>query len=289
MFKSVLLSLAVTLCLFHLGYAADNVINWYHADFPPGFINDGPMKGDGYENYLEKLLRIELADYAHEYKIANYSRILEEIRTGDACCVALLRKPERERYIEYSLPTMIALANGLFVLNARFNEFKPYIDAEGYISIKELFHDTEFRMGVSKGRRYGRGVDEILDRYPDSEKVITRSGNDVLKGLLIMLSSQHNVDYVIGYPHEVSWLKYMKQVQCSFTFIPIKEMPKYVISQVGCSKNKWGKEVIRRINVVLGGKYIEGYKKRYQRFIPPEAVEFHEQYVDEVFPVDFTP
>lgn len=266
-------------------YAQDKVINWYHADFPPGFIQDGPMRGDGYENYLEMLLRDELADYKHVYSTANYSRILEQIRMTNACCVALLRKPEREVFIEYSDPTMIALSNGIFVLSNRVDEFNPFIDEDGFVSIKELFHNSEFRMGVSKGRRYKGGVDEILDHYPDSPKIISRSGNDVLRGLLEMMSTAHHIDYAIGYPHEIEWLEYSEEIASDFTFIPIKEMPQYVISQIGCSKNQWGKEVIRRINKVLGGEYLPEYKRRYQRFLPPEAVRLHEKYIGEVFPV----
>lgn len=264
--------------------ANDNVINWYHADFPPGFIEYGPMKGDGYENYLEKLLREHLNDYSHKYQTANYSRILEQIRTKNTCCVALIRKPERESFVEFSLPTMIALSNGLFVLTERIDEFKPFIDDTGYISIYRLFNETNFTMGVSKGRRYNGGIDEILRQNSNSCKIEIRAGNDVLQGLLRMMESRR-VDYVVGYPHEIRWLKYTGLLEGDFTFIPIKEMPKYVISQIGCSKNEWGKEVIRKINKMLGGEYIQEYKKRYQKFLPPEAIKLHEQYINEVFPI----
>lgn len=264
-------------------FAADKVINWYHANFPPGFILSGPMKGDGYENYLEHLLRDSLQDYEHKYRVANYSRILEQIRSTNACCVALLRKPEREEYVEYSQPTMIALSNGLFIQKDRIEEFKPYMDDEGYISIDKLFYESDFRMGVSKGRRYGEPVDRIVDIHSKSKKLLIRGGEDVLEGLLDMLDAQRGVDYVVGYPHEIRWLNYMGMLKEDFTFIPIREMPKYVISQIGCSKNAWGKEVIRQINQLLADGYIPEYKERYQRFLPPEAIVLHEKYIKEVF------
>lgn len=267
-----------------LAYAEEKEITWYHANFPPGFINVGPMKGDGYENYLENLLREELNDYHHTYQIGNYGRILEKIESGNACCVALIRTEEREKFIEYSYPTMIALANGLFIESKRIEEFKPFINDDGYISIERLFGKSDLRMGVSKGRRYHGAVDTILNDNPDSKKIVIRSGEDVLKGLLNMLGAGRNVDYVIGYPHEIRWLNYREELKGNFTFIPILEMPQYVISQIGCSKNAWGKEVIHRINQVLANGYIPEYKERYQRFLPPEAVALHEKYIKEVFP-----
>ncbi|WP_319544019.1 TIGR02285 family protein [uncultured Pseudodesulfovibrio sp.] len=293
MIKKIFGCLVAILFLFQIAYAENKVINWYHANFPPGFIEIGSMKNDGYENYLERLIRDNLSDYSHSYRTANYSRILEQIRTTNACCVALLRNSEREKYIEYSLPTMIALSNGIFIESERIDEFKPFIDEYGYISIKDLFHNSEFNMGVSKGRIYGGAIDEILNKYHDSMKIHIRSGDDVLRGLVEMMKEGRKIDYVIGYPHEINWLNYIRMLEgdlsfMSIKFIPIKEMPKYVISQIGCSKNEWGKKVIRRINKLLGGKYIQEYKERYQRFLPPEAIKIHERYIDEVFPISNT-
>lgn len=100
-----------------------------------------------------------------------------------------------------------------------------------------------------------------------------------------MMSHQRHVDYAIGYPHELSWLNYEEKFDGDFLFLPVKEMPKYIVSQIGCSKNKWGKKVVARLNKVLAGQYNEEYKKRYQQFLPPELIPLHERYIGEIFPV----
>ena len=285
--KTLFMSFLLAISLFSSVVHADKpVINWFHADFPPGFINTGYLKGEGYENYLERYLRQALSEYEHRYYKANYSRILDEIRTENACCVALLRKPERESFVAYSQPTMLALPNGVMILRDRYDEFAPFVDQDGYISIKALFRDSDLRMGVSAGRRYGGGVDELLSRFGHHPKIVVRSGDDVLRGLLKMIASQRSIDYAIGYPHELNWLNYKEKLDGDLQFIPIREMPKFVISQIGCSKNEWGNKVIARLNDVLGGEYNDEYKRRYQRFLPAEMIALHEQYIRDVFSSD---
>ena len=261
-------------------------ITWYHADFPPGFINEGEMAGDGYENYLERTLREGMPDFTHSYQSANYSRILEQIRNTNACCVALVRTPEREKFIEFSRPTMIAMPNGVFVRSDRIDEFKPYINDEGYISFHDLFDKSDLKVGISKGRKYKGEIDRILEENKGSSRIVVREGKDVLRGLLLMMSKGRDIDYVVGYPHELNWLNYVKTLRADVTFIPIKEMPKYVVSYIGCTKNGWGKRVIKRINSILGSNYDGEYKKRYQKFLAPEAVKLHEMYFKEVFSSD---
>ncbi|MFW5500959.1 MULTISPECIES: TIGR02285 family protein [unclassified Maridesulfovibrio] len=273
--------IAVTVCA---GFSGNKHIDWYHADFPPGFISTGESTNDGYENYLEKILREGLPEFSHSYHSANYSRILQQIKTSNACCVALVRTPDREKYIEYSRPTMIALPNGVIVRSDRIDDFKPFIDSNGYISIEDVFNNSTFIMGVSKGRKYKGDIDKLLVENKGSPKIVVREGKDVLRGMLAMMARNRHIDYTIGYAHELKWLNYVKKISADFVFIPIKEVPKYVVSQIGCTKNYWGKKVIKRINAVLDENYNPEYKKRYQKFLTPEAVILHEKYIKEVFP-----
>ncbi|CCO24230.1 TIGR02285 family protein [Maridesulfovibrio hydrothermalis] len=263
----------------------DNTINWYHADFAPGIINEkGHFWDKGYHNILERHIKASLPEYKHVYRTANFRRILRQIQISNACSIALLKTASREKYVEFSNPTMVGMMNGIHILKKRINEFKPFIDDDGFISIDALFNKSKLKMGISNGRRYGSAIDKIITGHPDSDNIVIQYKGEVFARLIKVLQIEHGIDYVIGYPQEMKWLIFRGIVKDNFTFIPIKEEPRYVLSYVGCTKNKWGKKIISKINKVLKGTYYEPYKASYQNFLPHEAVKLHNKYVREVFP-----
>ncbi len=239
--KIQLLLIAAVLLLPHPAYTKQ-VVHWYHADFPPSSITCGKLKGTGHENYLEDKLQKALPEYTHTAHTANYGRILKQLATSNGCCVTMMKTPDREKYIEFSDPVMIYLSNGVIALKSRYDDFQPFIDDQGFISIHNLFYQSPLRMGVSKGRCYGGEVDNIIKNHSDSKKLITHYREDLLESLLRNIQAKRTIDYAIGYPHELQWLISHGLVEEKFIFIPIREMPEFNVSYVGCSKNKWGKK-----------------------------------------------
>ena len=108
---------------------------------------------------------------------------------------------------------------------------------------------------------------------------------DVFEGLIKLLEAERNIDYTIGHPQEIAWLTRQGIVEDKFKFIPIKEIAPYSIAYIGCTKNKWGKKVINRINQILEGNYDLEYINAHQNFLPPEGVKLHRKYLQEVFPI----
>ena len=264
---------------------AENVINWYHADFPPSSIMCGEMKGKGHENYLEDKLQNALPEYKHFEHIANYGRILKQLSENNGCCVTMLKTAEREKFIEFSNPIMPYISNGIITLKSKLDDFKPFIDEKGYISIKDLFNSSSMRMGISMGRRYGGMVDYIVDNNKNSKKIIVHYKMDLLETLAKNIQAKRTIDYAIGFPHELQWLISQKLIEDDFIFIPISEMPEYVLSYVGCTKNKWGKRIINKVNEIIDGQYEEQYKKKYQQYLPKDMIELHEKCSSNLFPL----
>ncbi|NDV21702.1 TIGR02285 family protein [Desulfovibrio sp. JC022] len=269
--------------LISLPAHAENVINWYHADFPPSSIMSGNLKGTGHENLLEKKLQKALPEYKHFDHTANYGRILKQLKITNGCCVTMMKTPDREKYIEFSEPIMLYLSNGVITLKSQLSYFKPYIDAHGFISINRLFHNSTMRMGISKGRRYGGKVDSIIDSNTYSKKLVIHYKEDLLESLLKNIQAKRSIDYAIGYPHELQWLISQNAVEGKFIFIPIREMPEYNLSYMGCSKNKWGKRIISKVNKIIKGRYEGKYKKSYQKYLPADLVGLHEKCVSKAF------
>lgn len=268
------------------GYSAEKkTIIWYHAGFSPGIILKGPMAGQGYHNVLEDYLRESMPEYEHVYKTANFGRIQKQIKNTDACCVCLIKNNEREEYTVFSQPTMVGMMNGVHILSEDLPKFKPFINDDGYISIVDIFNKSNLKVGIGKGRKFGPAVDKLLTKHKNSKRIITHYKGDIFQSLILNMESRRGIDYVIGYPQELQWLKSQKKTKGQFTFIPIKEMPKYVLSYVGCTKNAWGKGVITKVNKILKGQYQQEYKERYQEFIPAGTIKIHEKLIPEIFPI----
>ncbi|NDV28748.1 TIGR02285 family protein [Desulfovibrio sp. JC010] len=264
----------------------EDEINWYHADFPPSNIICGKLKGTGHENHLECKLQKALPEYKHTNHTANYGRILKQMASTNSCCVTMMKTPDREKYIQFSEPVMLYLSNGVITLKSRVNLFKPYMDEQGFISINKLFQNSPMRMGISKGRRYGGAVDSIVDDNPDSDKLIVHYREDLLESLLKNIQAERSIDYAIGYPHELQWLILQGAVEDKFIFIPIREMPEYILSYVGCSKNRWGRKIISKINRIIDGHYEGEYKNKYQDYLPKHLIDLHERCVSKAFPAN---
>lgn len=283
--RHLLLIITFVLLPLQASSAEKETITWYHAGFPPGIILEGPMAGQGYHNVLEDYLRKSMPGYEHVYKRANFGRIQKQIKNTNACCACLIKNEEREKYTVFSQPTMVGMMNGVHILSEDLPKFKPFINEDGYISIVDIFNKSNLKVGIAKGRKFGPAVDKLLAKYKDSKKIITHYKCNLFQSLILNMESRRGIDYVIGYPQEIQWLKSQKKTKGQFTFIPIKEMPKYVLSYVGCSKNTWGKKIIAKVNNILKGQYYQKHKERYQEFIPAETIKIHEKLIPEIFPI----
>ncbi|HAS87883.1 MAG TPA: hypothetical protein DCS48_01020 [Desulfovibrio sp.] len=182
--------------------------------------------------------------YKHIDNSANYSRIIKQLKKSNSCCIAMYKNKEREKFIEFSQPPIIGLSNGVHILAKDIAKFKPFMDEEGRISIRALFNNSDLRMGIAKGRRYTGAVDQLTKKNQNSNKIYVYYKSDVFRGLIQLLETERTIDYVIGHPQEIRWLTKHKIVEDKFFFIPIKELPPYVLAYVGCTKNEWGKKVI---------------------------------------------
>ncbi len=246
-------------------------ITWYSADFPPLSIPNGPKKGKGYNDLQVNMLINRLDNYEAKYRTANFKRIVQQIQKQEkACCASLIKKPEREIFMEFSIPWRVSFNNGIIFNKADRNKFASYIDKNGIISLKRIIDDGNLKLGISHGRSYKKEIDQIIDKVRKSEHVVEQAGQDVFQGLLYMLR-KGRVDYILGYPHEAQYIASKMGKAEYFSFHTMAEIAKpYTIAYVGCPKNQWGKAVIKAANKII--KEIR---------VTPEFLGFYESYLDE--------
>jgi len=239
-------------------------IVWYRADFPPVTIPCGPDEDTGFFDKAMNHLTDNLLNYEHKFKVANFGRIIAELgRNSKSCCPSLYKNEEREKFIKFSAPAMVVLPNGLISLKKNRKKLAPYIDEKGTISLQKLLQDKQILLGISRGRKYSGGIDQILKQFEGQENILVRSGADVFKGLMLMMNLKR-VDCILGYPIEAGYMSKLYPEFEGYDYIPIKESTvPFTVGYVGCPNNEWGRNVIRQVDELIlelrDNEFIEYY------------------------------
>jgi uncharacterized protein (TIGR02285 family) len=220
-------------------------------NLPPASIVNGPHRGEWIVDGLVSLYQEHLPEYEHQHLVANMARILFTMRQGqNACYAGFFKTPEREEYIYFSIPNIIAISNVIVVKKSRKETL--FGDVEE-VSLKDLLANRQLRLGLTKDRAYGNNINNVLAPYKEADdRLLFRAGQNSLQGLLHMLDSER-IDYTIGFPWEVSYVAGQIGLTGMFGIVHIQEMQEHqwTYNYIGCTKNEWGYEVIRKINAIL--------------------------------------
>jgi len=226
-------------------------VYWLHPEQPPLVIKKGYGAGMGAIDRTEMFFKYHLKDCTHNADGANYERIVAMMKQKDnVCCVALYKNPEREKFVEFSIPYRVVLSNALIILESQKGKFEPFINNEGQISLEALIKKG-FRIGVAKGRVYRGTIDEVLNKYKGNPNIIEHTSTQNMVGSLIAMMAANRIDATIGYPSEAQYVAKTMDNKTNIISIPVSGMTDYGLTPVGCSKTEKGKEIIKRLNAII--------------------------------------
>ena len=279
MYKSLAVLFITTLSLTLLSGVAKTAeqaitseeILWYRAYFPPVTIPSGADAERGFFDNIMNYIIENLPEYTHHRQTANFKRIINEMKKGgNSCCPSLYKTDAREKFISFSVPAVVVLPNGLITTKENKDKFEPYLNKEGKISLTSLLKNQGLTLGVSNGRVFSGGIDEVLQQYIGAKNIYARSGADVFKGLLSMLFLGR-IDYTIGYPTEAKYFSQEQEEYKKYLFFPIEENSiLFTLGYVGCPKTAWGHKVIQNVDEIL-------LKNRDKEFF----LSFYEEWLDD--------
>ncbi len=271
---------ALILCPM-LGMAEDS-ITWMEADFVPGYIHEGPLKGQGYEDVITQIFQKNLRGYTHQTMIGNMARMTHEFKQGKQVCnVSLFKTPEREAFMYFSIPSTFTLPNGLIAKKDKLSLF-----GNAKTILLEDVLKSKVKLGISKDRSYGKNIDAILEKYKNSSNIVVHSGKDVFESLFQMLI-RDRVDCMLGLPEEVMYVAEQKGEKDRIASLTLKENENTYDSWLGyvaCSKTDWGKQVIAKINQILRTERpTPEYRSAYERWLDEHARESYRKLYDDIF------
>lgn len=246
----------LSFCLIALSWQAqadEKVVTWIQTDFPPGIIQNGPLKGTGYFQTTVNALKKDMAAYRHVGASIPLSDVVGTLLgKKEMCAFGLVKTEERERFIVFSKPILEALPTGALMSKETFEKVSPYINAKGEMDLEKVILDTDLRFGFQKGRRYGGVIDKTLQKFRDYnpgrfwERDIGEGAFSVIDLLL-----RGRIDILFGYSVEIQYAIRSRDMKASPIFVPLKGSALNQLAYVGCPKTPWGKSVIADIDKSL--------------------------------------
>ncbi len=263
--------------------AAEESITWLEADAPPFFIQDGPDRGQGYEDIITAIIQEKMPDYVHHRITATISRHYRDFKNRKKVCnVGLYKTPEREKFLYFSIPSFFTLPTVIIIKKERFADFGN----SKTVALERVLENQNLLIGRAQNRSYGRYVDEILDRHKGAKNIFVYEGKQLSLNFFRMLQL-NRLDGMIGLPEEAMYLAEELGIRDQIMTLTIAENQRGMeswLSYVGCSRTPWGKKVIARINeILLKERPTERYRAAYERWLDPSSLENYRKLYREVF------
>jgi len=249
MFKKFHVILAiVVLCSGIYGTAdAKEKITWPYICFYPLYIceNNKLVGGAGLDLY--HLIWENMPEYQHEIVLLPIKRLLKVMKEGKHYLFwGLYKTPEREKYLNYSIPCRISPPTMVVI---RKTDLQKFGGCET-LSLKTLLEDRGLRFLMFSAISFGSGVDELLKEYEKSENVHKEYRTDKMNQYSLDLLLKKRIDYFLelnGTRHYAIEMGIADQI----VFIPIGQQKDYKVGHIVAPKNEWGKQMIQKVNQVL--------------------------------------
>ena len=244
--KKILIIILLVLATICPATGKETII-WPYLCFKPVYICQDETLVDGSGYHILNLMWENLADYDHEPILMPIQRILEFAKKGKhQLFYGLYKTPEREKFLYFSLPCRISTPTYVVVRK----EDLPKFGHRRQVSLQALLENKNLTFLHLKSISFGKGIDELLEKYKGGENILTEydTENLIKKSLKLLMAGR--IDYMLsvdGTRFDASDLG----VQDKIAFISIKEQNHYDIGYIAAPKTEWGKALIDRINKVL--------------------------------------
>ena len=259
----------------------EKTVTWTPLDFPPFFIAKGQHATKGIADEIVKVLTSKMPGYRFVSASSNLARFQEDLKAGKPYAnPAILKTPEREQYMVFTVPVYLTPPNGITILKTRLKDFS----ADGKpLLLADLLKKEGIKIGIAKGRKYGKQIDDLLKAHEGKPQIEVRAGGDAYEGLFHMLL-KGRIDCVLGFPHEAVFFEKEFNKSSLVSTIGLKENPDYLLSRVALPKTPWGEQVRNDMNAVLNKeRATDAWRGIVERWLEPAQIPEYRKKYDEIF------
>ncbi|WII71564.1 TIGR02285 family protein [Bdellovibrio sp. 22V] len=248
------------------------VIPWAITEWPPYYIVKGPYAGEGTIDRLKRLLQNKMPGYAFEDVKSDSARIVDLWREGkNVCGGAMLKTAEREK-LAYFTALAFSLPHRYVLVTSR----PQMLDELGsFTSLQDVLHNRKWKAVIVKDRSYGPLLDKIIH---DNESLLKENHfyGKFGEGYWPVLKMIHKgrYDYTVEFPVVVRSFNEEVFPEKPLLSITLKEEAPSFVYYVACTKNEWGRKIIKAVDKVMQElASTEEYHKVVESWLEPAALK----------------
>ncbi|XGC79495.1 TIGR02285 family protein [Bdellovibrio bacteriovorus] len=220
-------------------------IPWGVTDWPPYYILEGSHNGEGKIDLLKRLLEKNIPDYSFVDVQSDIPKAIELWKQNrNLCAGSVLKTPEREKWAYFTALSFVVPHQYLAVVARK--EILP--KGGDIMSFRELTSRKDLKGVIIHDRSYGPVIDELIKKA-DSNLTALNPSEGYMP--LLKMVQKGRFDYTIEYESVVAaYNERIKPEKPVYSKL-LKETSPSAIIWAACTKNAWGREVVRRIDEVL--------------------------------------
>ncbi len=215
------------------------------------YFFDGQRQNQGWGDLMQQSLINRIADIQHREFRSTHSRMYFEAHAGRPLCGLMFKTPERETFLNFSLPTTIYPGHRIyFSENFDSRQIRQAQQTTGSISLEQLLlsQSSELKIGIVQGRSYGKVIDGFINTYKNQFSL--RSGSNSSLSVFRMFIAGR-LDAIIEFPWRFHYQHDQQNLPTKAKGIyslVITEATNYEAGYVACSQTPAGKRVIEQVN-----------------------------------------
>lgn len=264
------------------GQDAEHTITWSMIDWPPlTLLRDGKAPataaelGDGaLDRALAEIIQ-RMGGYKHEFRLLNRQRLVQTFEQGgNLCDAAWFKTPERERVAIFSAAIAVPPV-GLVVSR----QAKAAI-AGAEISLADLLRNPALKGRLEAGRSYGPALDKVLAAHGQAvpREIVPTTGS------LLNLLAVGRFDYTLEYPMVARYHGTLNPRQPGLEVVSLTESRDWPVSYVACTRNAWGRRVIRDIDAAIRQAATSPvYRNSFTPWLPADYVTRNRERMDKFY------
>lgn len=239
--------LAILLSLIYsLNSYAQNTIYWQTYHRPPAAFTTGEYQGQGFAQQILTLIINQMPNYKHEIVVTTLARAVADIKANKySCHPALIETKQRKEFMLFS---QASLLNPTGRIIGQVNLIKPFLE-NGKVNLTKLLQQSPLTLAHINKRSYGQKIDNILKNNLNDRQIF--QVQDIELTRVFKMIERKRLDFVIAYPHEISYYINNNVSTNRLGIYQIAGIPAYTLSSVACPKTPWGQQAISDINQAL--------------------------------------
>jgi len=227
-------------------------IIWFIWDLEPEFVKSGPWKKTGYADKFLQYFIDNLPSYDHTIQEVNIPRWSRDALKPNRCAAHLWGGFFPGKLV-YSKPYSFTPPH-VAVFHKRHQ--KRIGPKDSVVSLKELLKQTDLtlmilRLNLDKGALQSRYpiLFQYLAPYVGKSNLIELSGSSNVVNLKLL--DRNRADYTLGYPTTITAQRRIKNLGDDYITYRLKEHNLYKTVHVACNNDRYGRDVINKINTLL--------------------------------------